>query len=372
MCSWRLTLPIIPDGTRFVLPPEWEWRESLKHNIQSVFSQWGYQAVQTPALEIDDASHPLSNRAFKLVDRDGTVLALRSEYTTAVGKLIRTDLSDQPFPIRLQYAGSLWLRSMSSELGRMREFTQVGVELVGASSPRADAELIMMALDALDTLGVRYELELGNPGFVHSVLEETGLPEEKLNVLHNIIDRKATPELRAELEKQGISGDLEARILRLPDLYGGIEILDEALHIAGNDTARAALNHLREVIELTGRKDHLLDLGMSRRYSYYTGVTFRAYTPDFGLPLLGGGRYDSGIPGAGFAIGLERVMAALGNPPGRTEPQAIAVTFEGARQARLDGYRTEFSHLDSLEATVQYARERGIALVYGPDGVIEV
>ncbi|GGJ40770.1 ATP phosphoribosyltransferase regulatory subunit [Deinococcus roseus] len=365
-------MPIIPDGTRFVLPPEWEWRESLKHNIQEVFSTWGYQAVQTPALEIHDPSHPLSDRAFKLVDRDGMVLALRSEYTTAVGKLIRTDLSSQPFPIRLQYAGSLWLRSMSSELGRMREFTQVGAELVGVSSPRADAELIMMALDALNRLGVRHELELGHPGFVHSVLEETGLPEDSLNVLHNIIDRKATPELRSELEKQGIRGSLEDRILCLPDLYGGIEILDEALELARNDTAREAVEHVREVVNLTGREDHLLDLGMSRRYSYYTGLTFRAYTPDFGLPLLGGGRYDSGIPGAGFAIGLERVMAALGNPPGRTEPQALALDFASAEQARQDGYRTEFFLDTTLEAALLYAKERGIGLVYSSEGVTQV
>ncbi|MBB6097455.1 ATP phosphoribosyltransferase regulatory subunit [Deinobacterium chartae] len=351
-------MPIIPEGTRFVLPPEWEWREALKQRLQTLFSAWGYSAVQTPALEFADPHHPQDARAFKLVDRDGSVLALRSEYTTAVGQLVRSDLATAPYPLRLYYAGQLWLRSQTSELGRMREFTQVGVELVGVSSARSDAELLALARESLEVLGVRFQLEIGHPGFVRAVLESSGLPESELAALHDAVDRKAQPELDALLGALDVQGAARVAISALPDLYGGLEVLPAARRIAPSEQAAAALDRLEEAVALSGSEDYILDLGMSRRYSYYTGLTFRAYTPDFGQPLLGGGRYDTGIPGAGFAIGLERAMRALGGPPPAKPVDVLALDLASARMARAAGYRTELA-LDPGSAR-QHALERGI------------
>ncbi len=351
-------MPIIPEGTRYVLPPEWERRESLRQSLQEHFATWGYQPIQTPALEFYDPLHPLAERAFKLIDRDGEVLALRSEYTTALGRLIRSDLSAGQLPLRLSYAGQLWLRDQISELGRMREFSQVGVELIGPSSPLADAELLEMAAGALERAGVRFQLELGHPGFVHAVLRSTGLPEAALADLHRAVDGKAQPELAALLDRWSVSGCKRADVLRLTDLYGGAEILPEARALCSTDEASSALDWLQETIGLLGPSDLLLDLGMSRRYGYYTGLTFRAHTPDLGLPLLGGGRYDAGIPGAGFAIGLERLLGALGEPPVSPGAEVLAADLASARWARSQGHRAELAHCPPAQL-IDEARRRG-------------
>jgi ATP phosphoribosyltransferase regulatory subunit len=361
-------LSVIPFGTRYVLPPEWEWREQLKNTLQSTLSSWGYAALQTPALELHDPEHPQSDRAFRLIDRDGSVLSLRSEYTAAISRLLKTDLLHHEYPLRLQSAGQVWLRGLFSELGRLREFTQVDAELIGISSPAADAELLELARDALGAVGVRFRLEVADRSFVQAILQPTGLEETALEELSEIIERKAQPELASRLEGYGVSGPLKGEILQLTDLYGGLEVLDIAQKMAHSSAAQDALERLRQTVDLTGRTDFLFDLGMARRLAYYTGMTFRAYTPDFGQPLLGGGRYTTdlrgtGLPGAGFAIGLERVMSALGTPPKKPAATVLALDFAAAQFARGQGYRTVVAHSPNPLEMLEYAHKNALEWV---------
>lgn len=360
-------MSVIPFGTRYVLPPEWEWREQLKNKLQSTLSSWGYAALQTPALELHDPQHPQSDKAFRLIDRDGSVLSLRSEYTAAISRLLKTDLLAHKYPIRLQSAGQVWLRGLFSELGRLREFTQVDAELIGISSPAADAELLELARDALDAVGVRFRLEVADRSFVQAILQPTGLEDAALEELSEIIERKAQPELASKLEGYGVSGTLKGEILQLTDLYGGLEVLDIAQKIAHSSAAQDALERLRQTVVLTGRTDFLFDLGMARRLAYYTGMTFRAYTPDFGQPLLGGGRYDmghdAGLPGAGFAIGLERVMSALGAPPKLPTASVLAMGFAAAKFARGLGHRVIVAHSSNRLEMLDYAHKNALEWV---------
>ncbi len=356
-------MSVIPFGTRYVLPPEWEWREQLKNKLQSTLSSWGYAALQTPALELHDPEHPQSDKAFRLIDRDGSVLSLRSEYTAAISRLLKTDLLAHDYPIRLQSAGQVWLRGLFSELGRLREFTQVDAELIGISSPAADAELLELARDALEAVGVRFRLEVADRSFVQAILQPTGLEDAALEELSEIIERKAQPELASKLGGYGVSGTLKAEILQLTDLYGGPWVLDIAQKMAHSSAAQDALERLRQTVALTGRTDFLFDLGMARRLAYYTGMTFRAYTPDFGQPLLGGGRYDTGLPGAGFAIGLERVMSALGAPPKLPTASVLAMGFAAAKHARGLGHRVVVAHSQNPLEMLEYAHKNALEWV---------
>jgi ATP phosphoribosyltransferase regulatory subunit len=375
-------VPLIPAGTRFSLPQEWEWRESLRALIEDLFRSWGYSAVQTPSLEVYDPAHPQAEAAFKLVDRDGSVLALRGEYTTAVSDLVRAAFPDGPWPLRLRYAGNLWMRSSNAEIGRGREYSQVGVELLGVSTPLADAEVLELALEALTRAGLAdAAVEIGHPGFVRAVLADTGLEGAALETVRAAVDRKDTPGLAAALAAAGVSGAARDAAIALPDLYGGPEVLDEAGRVASGPPAREALERLRAVAAELPPRRFLYDLGMARRYDYYTGVTFRAYTPDFGLPLVGGGRYDGppitrphavGIPAAGFAIGLERLMAALAGPPPLSPPEAISLDPGLARLMRAKGWRVEAGWTRDLEAVLAYARERGIRYLLADGSVRRV
>ena len=363
----RQVCMILPQGTRDVLPPEWAWREHLRGRVAAQFSSWGYQGVELPALELQNPQHPQDSRAFKLIDSGGEVLTLRSEFTTAVQRLVRLRFPGGPFPLRLQYGGRLWLRSQASELGRLREFTQLGVELIGVSTPQADAELLALSLSTLETVGVRAQLEVGHPGFLDALLEDAGLPEPLKWQLHDVLDRKSGPDLSALLTSARLGGELERTLNMVNELYGGPEVLEQARRLPLGTRAAAALTHLEQVAELFGSGKLLFDLGMSRRYLYYSGFTFRAYAEGSPRQILGGGRYDSqdgvaqgGLSGAGFALGLERLteVAARHLPP---EPEVVlALDTAGAEHARSLGLIAEGRWTDDAGELVRYAALRGI------------
>ncbi|WP_019010103.1 ATP phosphoribosyltransferase regulatory subunit [Deinococcus aquatilis] len=357
----------IPEGTRDVLPPEWAQREHLRARLVEVFGAWGYRGVELPALEYASAEHPQDARAFKLIDSGGQVLALRSEFTTAMGRLVRARFPAGPFPLRLQYGGRLWLRALTSELGRLREFYQVGVELIGVATPQADAELLHLAAAALDAVGVSAQLEVGYPGFVDAVLEDAGLHGEARDALHDAIDRKSGADVDLLARRGGLSAEVTRTLHALTDLYGGAEVLDsaEALARAGaGQGARAleAVAHLRNVAALYGGP-LLFDLGVSRRYGYYTGLTFRAYADGLNQPVLGGGRYalEGGLPGAGFAVGLERLTGVLA-PTLPPEPEVVlALDLAGAALARASGLTAELAWTDDETELRKFCVARGIA-----------
>lgn len=351
----------IPEGTRDVLPPEWAQREALRSRLAALFSSWGYQGVEVPSLEYASAGHPQDALAFKLIDSGGQVLALRSEFTTAIGRLVQTRFAGGPFPLRLQYSGRLWLRALTSELGRLREFNQVGVELIGVATPRADAELLHLAAAALREVGVQAELEVGFPGFVDAVLADAGLEGSARDEVHSAIDRKSGADVDLLARRDGLSERVTRTLHTLTDLYGGPEVLGVAAGLAQGERAKDAVAHLQEVAALYGQP-LLFDLGASRRYDYYTGLTFRAYVQGFNQPLLGGGRYalEGGLPGAGFAIGLERLTRASAPKLPREPEVVLALDLTGAQAARTAGFRAELAWTDDETELLNWSRARGI------------
>ncbi|PZA08165.1 MULTISPECIES: ATP phosphoribosyltransferase regulatory subunit [unclassified Meiothermus] len=355
---------MIPEGTRYYLPPEARLRRELAERLTALFHGWGYELVELPALELYDPRHVLAERSFKLVDKTGDVLALRSDFTSALANLVEA-FPPEHLPVRYQYAGQVWLREADAELGRVREYTQFGVELVGVSSPQADAEVLELAWEALRALGfVGAKIEVGLPSLVRDLLESVGLEPSKTEALRQVIHRKNIPELASLLEAYRV-GHLAPSILALPDLYGGREVLREAHRLSLSEKAKADLDWLEEVLTLLPQVPLLLDLGRARRLDYYTGINFQAYTQDFGLPLLGGGRYDGTLlpQACGFTVGLERVMEALRLPSEAGVPQVLAVDRALARQLRAQGQRVELAWTDDLAALRRYARSRGIPLI---------
>ena len=365
---------MIPEGTRYFLPPEARMRRELQERLAGLLYGWGYEPVELPSLEVYDPQHALAERAFKLVDKTGEVLALRSEFTTAVAGLLRSNgrlVTGQP--VRLQYAGNLWLREANAELGRSREFSQVGAELVGVSSPQADAEVLELAWEALRLIGFpEAKIEVGLPALVRDLLDSTGLSDAQKELLRQAIHRKNSPQLSFLLKDYQVHPGLQQAIQALPDLYGGREVLKEVRKLPLSDKAQADLDWLEAVLALLPEVPLLLDLGRARLLTFYTGLNFQAYTPDFGLPLLGGGRYDGALLpyAAGFALGLERVMEALRLPLSEPPPEVLALDRALARKLRVEGKRVELAWTHNLRDLREYALEKGIGWL-AVDGRLE-
>jgi ATP phosphoribosyltransferase regulatory subunit len=364
-----------PDGTRFTLPDEATSKADVVSKLQRLYRTWGYQTVDVPALEKYDPSHPRAHQSFKFADQDGGVLALRSDFTPALSQLIRANYPDavspKTTPLRFQYCGDVW-QAVKPDFNATREFTQIGLELVGVSNARADAELIHLARESLRTVGLNPRVELGNPSFVRTLFDLAEIEETKRDALADVIDRKDQRTLQSLLEPMNLAADLHHALLNVVDLYGDIHRLKEAHKLAPWLETTRELERLDEIIsEFEDSSELLLDLGMARRLSYYTGVTFRAYTFDFGQPLIGGGRYDGALLpyAAGFSMGLERLMRAL--PKTLTASSTLVLSLEDApaRLLRRAGYSVERTLTTDLNEARTYAKEKDIAFLLTERGL---
>lgn len=355
-----------PDGTRFVPPDAAQARARALAALRELYSSWGYQPVEVPALERYVPEHPRAAQSFKLSDRDSGVLALRTDFTPALAQLVRTSYpavaDGERRALRFCYAGTVW-HAIHPELARTREFTQVGLELIGISHARADAEIIHLARESVRAVGLVPRVEVGNPAFVRAAFDAAEVPASHRDALADAIDRKDRSDIASVLDDLEVRGRAAEALMSAPDLYGGVEVLDEARRVAPSDDARAAIDRLEGVVaEFEDDSELQLDLGMARRLSYYTGVTFRAYTLDFGQPLLGGGRYDGALLpyAAGFSLGLERLLSALPAPGPATAPEVLAIDDPGARTLRAAGVVVARAIAVEVEAATQEARALGV------------
>ena len=177
------------------------------------------------------------------------------------------------------------------QAGRRREFTQVGIELVGAASPEADAEVMAVAMEALRTLGVAtFQINLGQVDFIKGILNGMALSAEALFELEQAINRKSRVEIERVLRQLEIGGEAAEAIQALPGLCGDASIIARARQLTISPSAHRALDHLARVYELLaldGYAEHLiLDLGEVRSMDYYTGISFHGYVAGLGFHVL--------------------------------------------------------------------------------------
>jgi len=359
-----------PEGTTYTPAKEAKQRKEILDKLETLYSSWGYAKIDTPVLEFYDENHPRKEQSFKLSDKDSGVLTLRSDFTPAIAKMVKAEL-DTKSPKRFQYSGKVW-QAINPDISRTREFTQIGLELINISNARADAELIHLARESLRVLGLKPKIEIGNPGFVRAIFGLAKIPENLKAALANAIDKKDPAGISLIIEPLKLPKDLHNALIKLVDLYGERDILALAHKIAPWPETTKELARLDEVLdEFADGRDLLVDLGIARRLSYYTSMTFRAYSNDFGSPLLGGGRYDGALLpySAGFSIGLERLLAAL--PENKTIERSMVLSLDDRRAEALRraGYVVERSLYDDINLARQTAKEKGIPYLLTLDGL---
>jgi ATP phosphoribosyltransferase regulatory subunit len=316
----------IPPGTRDVLPDEMRELRRLNRALIEVFEARGYGEVATPAIEYDEVLARGDGRAaagaYRFFDESGDLLALRSDMTVPIARLVSTRFAEAEMPLRLCYLASAY-RAVRPQRGQMREFVQAGVELIGAPAPGGTVEVIEVLEAALDAAGLdRAVIGLGDSDLYRQLLTEFGVEGEARD---SILARLAAHDLvglEEELgEVEGISNEQCATCVALSQLRGGSEVLEQAHGLLGGAAVRRATARLQETydaLEQRGVADRVqIDLGLLRDLGYYSGAILEVYDPALGHILGGGGRYDDlmqrfGVaqPAAGFALYLERVHVA--------------------------------------------------------------
>jgi len=315
----------IPPGTRDVLPDEMRELRRLHLALIEVFEARGYGEVATPAIEYDEVLARGGGRtaetAYRFFDGSGDLLALRSDMTVPIARLVASRYAKAEMPLRLCYLANAY-RAVRPQRGQMREFAQAGVELIGAPAPEGTAEVVEVLEAALDAAGLeRAVIGLGDADLYRQRLAEFGIEGEARD---SILARLAAHDLvglETELsELQGVSDDQVATCVALSQLRGGKEVLEEARALGGVavERATARLGETLEALEARGVADRVqIDLGLLRDLGYYSGAILEVYDPALGHVLGGGGRYDGllerfgiDLPAAGFALYMERVHVA--------------------------------------------------------------
>ena len=318
---------IIPYGVQDYLPIECAHKNQIEQAILKLFGDSDYQRVETPILEYMDVFSTGvgafdQESMFKLSDNKGQLLVLRPDMTMPMARLAATKLKDQEV-LRLSYCGDIFHFFESEDSANLKQVTQLGVELMGVNGAKSDAEVVGLAINALKTAGLQnVQIELGQVEFFKGLIEEAGLNEEEGEAIRHRVEQKDTLAIEMVLQKNGISGVLKNKIMELPVLYGGREVLETARGYSDNPRCIKAIENLEAIIaelDAMGLADCIsIDLGLVQSVHYYTGMVFKGISDKLGYPILTGGRYDDlvkqygrDIPATGFAMGVKPLLIAL-------------------------------------------------------------
>ncbi len=315
----------VPPGSQDLLAGDVRVRRRVQRAWFALAEAHGYEEVVPPTFEYEEvftrsAGPELASRLIRFVDRDGRLVALRADFTSAIARVASTRLADAPLPLRLSYAGKVY-RQEAEGGGRSRELFQLGAELIGDGRAEADVEVLRLALDLLRELDVRdFQINLGDIGFVRPLL--AGLAPDAAEALRAAIDRKDRAALAAGAREIGAPAAVARALIELPELIGRGDVLLRARSLASGTEAQEAIERLRAVDALLtpeARAHVVYDLGEIRGLGYYTGMQFEVFVAGVGRAVGYGGRYDGllalygrGRPAVGFALETDAVAELLG------------------------------------------------------------
>ena len=315
-----------PEGVRDIYGCEFVKKFELQHILFEVMNSYGYQGIETPTFEFFDVFSKEvgtvpSNELYKFFDKEGNTLVLRPDMTPSIARAVSKYFHGDD-PIRLCYMGSTFINHDKYQ-GRLKESTQLGAELMGDSSVKADVEMISMLVASLQKAGLKeFQISIGQVQFFRSLLLEADLELEVEDALRFQISQKNIFAVEEILEESDMPDNLKKAFASLTTLAGSVEVLEKAKKLTDNEKALKAISILEDIYEgLKGcgcEKYVSFDLGMLSKYNYYTGIIFRAYTFGSGEAIVKGGRYDKllshfgrKLPAVGFAIVIDQLMLAL-------------------------------------------------------------
>ena len=195
----------LPKGVSDFLPEKADKIGYIERKIKRVFELWGFRRIISPSLEFHDVmalglGEELREKCFRFDDRHtGRLLAIPPDITPQVARIVATRMRGYPLPHRLCYTGRV-LRHAELQSGRSREIFQAGVELIGLDSPEADAEMVAMAVEVLQGLGLDdFKVDIGQIDFFRSIMAASGLSAQVMGLLQQAIARKESSAVRAIL-----------------------------------------------------------------------------------------------------------------------------------------------------------------------------
>lgn len=347
---------LLPAGLADLLPPD-AAREARAIDVAiERFAAFGYERVKPPLVEFEESllggpGAALGSQTFRLMDPvSQRMMGVRPDMTVQVARIAVTRLKHEPRPLRLSYGGNV-IRVRGSALKPERQFAQVGTELIGVDSAEADAEAVLLAVDALRAIGVAdLTVDLNLPTLVAAVAAGLKLAAEPVRRLRRALDRKDEAAVAKALgdKSDKKATDMFVGLLRAAGpAQGGIAQLT-ALKLPPAGAAEAA--RLAEVVKLVHAADPDLPLTVDpveyRGLEYQTGVSFSVFAMKGRQELARGGRYSAGYPedgvsepATGFTVYMDAVLSA--SDPAPLQPRLyvpLGIAWRDAAPWQAKGY----------------------------------
>lgn len=318
---------LLPTGCYDILPPQARQESILSSALLSVFESFGYEQVSPPLLEYSEnllagRGAVLSPQIFRVMDPGAhKVMGLRADITLQIARIATSRLAMAPRPLRLCYNG-LILRMQGEHMGGARQLRQAGIELIGASSPEADAEVILVAAAALKRAGIsKLSIDLNLPGIVPALLVSEKLDSDQAQALLAAVAHKDVSTIAS------LPFSYRDSLIALMRCAGPAKAaLTTIERLELPDSAREQCRDLQDVVSIltaNGDPDWTLtiDATENRGLSYHSGISFSIFVPGASYEVGRGGRYriegDKRAPdteATGFTLYVETLRDLLPPP----------------------------------------------------------
>ena len=352
---------LLPDGVEEILPAEAKAIDSLRRRLLDLYSTWGYDMVIPPLLEYTDSlliglGRDVDLLTFKVTDQlSGRTLGIRADITPQTARMDAHSFN-RTGANRLCYAGHVVHTRPKNPLAT-RTPIQAGLEFYGEPGVAADIEVVSLLLESLQLAGLpRLHIDLGHVGIYRAIAADAGLTKAQEDTFFELLQRKATTEIRTWVDAN-IADQTKAQLfLSLPGLAGNKSVLQKARQLFDNVVAaQIAVDQLDRVASIIEQRyptaELYFDLGELRGYHYLTGLVFAAFAPGYGNPIASGGRYDHigevfgrARPATGFAVDITAIsklglLKKIGIPAVAVIESSDANQWQAIQNLREQGQR---------------------------------
>jgi ATP phosphoribosyltransferase regulatory subunit len=320
---------LLPTGMVDVLPPDAEFEAHVVERLLASFKAYGYDQVKPPLIEFEESllgtsGGAVANQTFRLMDpASQRMMGLRTDMTLQVARIGTTRMKKAARPLRLSYAGQV-LRVKGSQLRPERQFGQVGVELIGSDNPASDAEVIVMAVEALNALGsAEISVDLGLPSLVSAVCSYLSIDDETNTRLQTTLDRKDLSGINALADTLGpsITATLSALLSAVGPVDSALKAVKEIdLSDAAAQQWQALVDTVGHIRQANSAISLTVDPVENRGFEYHSGPTFTLFARGVRGELGSGGRYRAGNgdtpgePSTGLTLFMDTVLRSV-TPP---------------------------------------------------------
>ena len=315
----------VPMGTETIYIEEAFRHRQANEELGNLFTSWGYFPVETPVFDFFDIYQdliPAIKDIYRLIDREGDLLMLRSDITLFLAKQMGLSLKDTDLPVRVYYSGTI-LRHQNREDISKNEFFQTGVEFIGKEDHNADLEILMLLHSTFRILEIKPTVHIGSRKLLNASISDF---EDR--------DKKQIMSMIGYRDFEGLKNKLEERIdkvrvellINLFQFIGTPQELKsyiQSVETTINDKEKIALDDLLLIMDsldkLNVEKSFIIDLSEVGSQSYYTGIVFQGYLDGVDSAVVSGGRYDDLLgkfgfdtPSVGFSLLLRKIEDQLG------------------------------------------------------------